>query len=119
MPPFVFSGAYGRHYPESRDAQNLPVGQVEPGDTRDLNEPLDGDWTPAAPADDPDRPAKSAPKEEWQSYAADTGLAKPGDAEGLTKAQLIDLTSPGKPDGKSDPGKAATDTKAGTPGKEA
>jgi hypothetical protein len=85
MSEFRFSGAYPRHYPESRDAQNLPVGQVEPGDTRDLDEPLDGDWTPA---EDEKPKAKDAPK----AKAAD--------------------------DGKSDSGKAATDTKAGSAGKE-
>lgn len=50
MPEFVFTGTGGRMYPESRDARNVPVGAVEPGDVRDLDGPLDGDWAPCEPA---------------------------------------------------------------------
>lgn len=57
MSEFRYSGAYARHYPESRDARDLPIGEVQPGDTRELDEPLDGDWTPAE--DDKSRKAKA------------------------------------------------------------
>ena len=63
MPSYEFTGPYGRTYPESRDAANIPVGQVEPGDTRDLDAPLDGDWRPAEPPPPPAAAgkAKTAP----------------------------------------------------------
>jgi hypothetical protein len=47
MPEFVFTGPYASHYPEARDAAGLPVSDVEPGDVRDLDGPLDQWWQPA------------------------------------------------------------------------
>jgi len=47
VPEFVFTGPYASHYPEARDAAGRPVSDVEPGDVRDLDGPLDQWWQPA------------------------------------------------------------------------
>lgn len=56
------------------------VEPVEP--TGDGNEP------PPPPVEVP--PAQSASKAEWVGYAVRVGQMEPGDAEGLTKQDLID-----------------------------
>lgn len=63
MPAFVFTGLVETAYPFDRDAEGRPVGAVQPGDVRDLDEPLDWQWAPAGdggaggeqagPAEDP------------------------------------------------------------------
>jgi hypothetical protein len=44
MPDFTFCGPTERTYPESRDAYQVPVGTVKPGDVLELAGPLDQDW---------------------------------------------------------------------------
>lgn len=112
MPEFTYTGLIPWNYPETRDATGVLLGDVAVGDVRDLGEAPDDKWAPAFLADDPDRPSKSAPKEDWRDYAASAGAVAEGDAEKLTKAQLQGLTAPVK-------GGKATDTKAGPAGKEA
>ncbi|HLK78610.1 MAG TPA: hypothetical protein VKU77_33790 [Streptosporangiaceae bacterium] len=51
MPEFTYTGLVPREYPESRHSDGTPVRSVQPGDIRDLDGPLDGDWREAADAD--------------------------------------------------------------------
>jgi hypothetical protein len=48
MPEFTFAGPSARAYTESRCTDGEPVGTVEPGDIRDLPEPLDEHWQPVS-----------------------------------------------------------------------
>ena len=60
MPLYRFADSLGRNYPGLRDAHGAHVGDVEPGDTRELDWPPDGRWVPAdddEDADDEDEPA--------------------------------------------------------------
>lgn len=50
MPEHVYTG-YGHIYPESKDASGAWIGTVEPGDIRDLDEPLDYWWREATDED--------------------------------------------------------------------
>jgi hypothetical protein len=43
MPDYTYTGPE-RTYPESRDAYQVPVGTVKPGDVLELTGPLDQDW---------------------------------------------------------------------------
>jgi len=58
MPEFTYHGLLAMTYPESRQSDGTHVGTVEPGDTRDLPGPLDGDWRETT---DEDRAAAGAP----------------------------------------------------------
>ena len=55
MPAYVLTGFMERYYPASRDAHGAPLGDVQPGDVRDFEEPPDQWWVPAdgTPAPDP------------------------------------------------------------------
>jgi hypothetical protein len=44
MAEYVYADLVPRTYPEGRDAQDRPVGTVEPGDIRDLEEAPDYFW---------------------------------------------------------------------------
>lgn len=82
MPEYQYAGLAGRSYPESRDARGVHVGDVEPGDTRDLDEPLDGDWRPAGTAAR-DMAGKPSAKGKAASAAPSSDKAgQPGTEEG-------------------------------------
>lgn len=49
MPEYLYAGLTGMTYPESRDTTGVLIGDVEPGDTRDLDAPPDSYWQLAAP----------------------------------------------------------------------
>jgi hypothetical protein len=53
MPDHFYTGHAGT-YPHHRDARDLPIGYVEPGDIRDLDldEPLDHHWVPVSEGED-------------------------------------------------------------------
>lgn len=51
MPDHVYAGPSGMTYPESRHADQSPVGTVEPGEIRDTDGPLDRHWREAAGED--------------------------------------------------------------------
>lgn len=84
MPEYVFLGT-ARHYPESRDAAGRAVGRARPGDVRDLDGPLDGDWYvpgdvaghPLLAARDEERAARD---EERARAAMAAGAAAEGNA---------------------------------------
>jgi hypothetical protein len=44
MPEYTFDGPPGTTYPSSKDSAGVAVGTVEPGEIRDLDEPLDHWW---------------------------------------------------------------------------
>lgn len=46
MPEHFYAGPSAGHYPMGRDAQGLPIGAVEPGDIRDLDDAPDPSWLP-------------------------------------------------------------------------
>ena len=48
MPDFVYTGSPGM-YPMLRDARDVPVGAVAPGDIRELDEAPGTSWTPLDP----------------------------------------------------------------------
>jgi hypothetical protein len=43
--PHLYTGHRGM-YPHDRDARDLPLGLLSPGDVRELDEPLDQHWVP-------------------------------------------------------------------------
>ena len=58
MPLYRFTDPIGRNYPGLRDSSGAHVGDVEPGDKRDLDYPPDGRWVPAdGEAGNEDEPA--------------------------------------------------------------
>ena len=48
MPPFRYTGPPGM-YPQGRDTLDRPIGAVNTGDVRDLDEAPDTSWTPLDP----------------------------------------------------------------------
>lgn len=46
MPEFRYSGAIPWNYPETKDAGDRWLGDVNPGDVRDLEKPPDDKWEP-------------------------------------------------------------------------
>jgi hypothetical protein len=47
MPLYRFAGPGPYYFPASRDARGVPLGDVQPGDVRDLDEPVGQWWVPA------------------------------------------------------------------------
>lgn len=47
MPPFRFCAPSAYDYPASRDTKGVPLGTVQPGDVRDLDEAIDRWWAPS------------------------------------------------------------------------
>ena len=47
MPLYRFAGPTPYYFPASRDARGAPLGDVNPGDVRDLDEPVGQWWVPA------------------------------------------------------------------------
>lgn len=47
MPRYRFAAPLAYQFPASRDARGIPLGTVEPGDVRDLDEPPGLWWVPA------------------------------------------------------------------------
>jgi len=87
---------------------HLYVGQPVPGnaDPEDVkrlaeegflgDDSQETNTTKAAPAeqsDEPARPAGNATKEEWATYAVDSGKATPDEVKGLTRDELRGLYS--------------------------
>lgn len=68
MPRFVFTGLVSTTYPETRDAQDRPLGLVEPGDEREFDTAPDHQW---APADGQDESAPEPEPEPAPEPAAD------------------------------------------------
>ena len=56
MPLYKFAGPISYYFPASRDARGVPLGDVQPGDVRDLDEPVGQWWVPAgdSPAAEPE-----------------------------------------------------------------
>ena len=63
MPLYRFTDPIGRNYPGLRDARGAHVGDVEPGNRRELDWPPDGRWVPADGEDDEDDPDPEAAPE--------------------------------------------------------
>lgn len=57
MPQYRFAGPTAYDFPASRDARGIPLGTVEPGDVRDLDEPPGPWWVPADSGEGEARPA--------------------------------------------------------------
>jgi hypothetical protein len=105
MPEYTFDGPYPVT-PAARDARNIPLGEVQPGDIRDLDEPLDGNWRPAT---DEDR-AALASREAGRSEPAKTGSGGSSDDEGTGDDSAGDSGQAGAPQdaaGASGPGAPA------------
>jgi hypothetical protein len=60
MPPYRFAGPGPYDFPASRDTRGIPLGTVEPGDVRDLDEPIGPWWVPASDGQGAE-PASSPP----------------------------------------------------------
>ena len=77
MPEYVLTGFTGRYYPATRDAHGVPLGDVQPGARRDLDEPPDMWWVPAdgTPATEPE-PAPE-PASEPEPPAFDVAAPQP------------------------------------------
>ena len=63
MPRYRFAGPGPYYFPASRDAHGAPLGDVNPGDERDLDEPV-GQWWVPADDDAPAVEAEAAPEPE-------------------------------------------------------
>jgi hypothetical protein len=74
MPAYVYTGPSPVVYPETRDAHDRHLGQVEPGDIRDFDEPPDSVWAAvsrksgrsrplAGPSDPPESQTEAISKE--------------------------------------------------------
>ena len=81
MPLYRFTDPIGRNYPGLRDAHGAHVGDVEPGDKRELDWPPDGRWVPADGEDDEDDPEPAPePAPEIPAWALPPGEEDhPGD----------------------------------------
>ena len=57
MPRYRFAGPGPYYFPASRDSRGVPLGDVNPGDERDLDDPVGPWWVPAdsQPVSDEDR----------------------------------------------------------------
>ena len=44
---YRFAGPQPYYFPASRDSHGIPLGDVNPGDERDLDEPVGPWWVPA------------------------------------------------------------------------
>lgn len=80
MPLHVFTGPIPYQYPDSRDTSGIHLGEVEPGDVRDLDAPPDRWWVPV-PADQGDserlagrRPASRPAKTPDITPAGESGM---------------------------------------------
>jgi hypothetical protein len=101
MPDHVYAGPAGMTYPESRHADQSPVGTVEQGEIRDLDGPLDHHWRKATGEDRTAREKVLADRE--KSFARQVAQLKKdgldpaiasqikeaGAAEGLPVAQAL------------------------------
>ena len=47
MPLYRFAGPTPYYFPASRDTRGVPLGDIQPGDERDLDEPVGQWWVPA------------------------------------------------------------------------
>lgn len=56
-------------------------------------EPAEPDGEPSFPV----RPRDSAHRRHWQAYAVALGACTEDEADGMTKAQLVELVTPGSP----------------------
>ena len=62
MPSFTYCGASSGMYPMARDAYDVPLGTVKPGDVIERDEAPDADWRPY----EPERDGGSEPEGETQ-----------------------------------------------------
>ena len=88
MPDFTYSGPGARFYPEGRDAAGQNIGEVQPGDIRDLEQAPDGWWHETT---DEDRAALAARQAAAEQAAQDE--AAPAEAEAGTAADGGDAGS--------------------------
>lgn len=86
--PHLYTGQPGI-YGHDRDARNLPLGLVSPGDVRELNEPLDHHWLPLEG------------NEELQASLVERREAERLEAERLVRGE--DLSEEGSGEGESSP----------------
>lgn len=68
MPSFRYDGLTLWNYPATRDTLGFLLGDVNPGDVRDLGEPPDSRWVPAG--DGSERAAAFTPEPEPVGAAA-------------------------------------------------
>lgn len=83
MPAYRYTGLTGWDYPESKDSRGVWVQDVEPGDERDLDEPIDDRWVLAdeRATEDPALPRRTR-KAATGTTSADQPGAEPGTATG-------------------------------------
>jgi hypothetical protein len=93
MPEHVYTAPYPGVFPHQRDGLNVPLGHVEPGDIRELDEPLDHRWREAT---DEDRAALAERTEQRRVAALIAGLK----AEGLSDEEIEQVLAAGAEDGE-------------------
>jgi hypothetical protein len=88
VPSFVFSGFVPTVYPETRDANGRPLGTVEPGDIRMLDEELGWPWVPVIPPGANETPSSDEERGEDESDPgpADVPESAPESAPGPVPA---------------------------------
>ena len=72
MPSFEFQGFVPTVYPYVRDANGRPLGTVEPGDIRFLDEDLGWPWVPVIPTGTNETPSETSGGEDDQRGATES-----------------------------------------------
>jgi hypothetical protein len=80
MPGYRFTWPTALTYPENRDAAGFPLGLVNPGDVRDLDEAPDHLWLPLSDEEEQQRLAGLAAAE--TATPAGAGAGEPDDSPG-------------------------------------
>jgi hypothetical protein len=124
----VFTGPGAHSYPHSKDRTGHPIGQVEPGDTRDTDEPLDPNWVSARSkagkaaieAAEQARAATAKAEREAAEAAEDGQPSGETGQQAAQQAAISEESAAGGDDAQhaSRPGET-TKTKAGRAGEEA
>jgi hypothetical protein len=81
---YRFAGPTPYYFPASRDSHGAPLGDVNPGDERDLDEPVGQWWVPVTPPGDEGGKGDSGGQGEGQDDPGESAgtPAEPGPAPG-------------------------------------
>ena len=79
MPSFTYCGASSGMYPMLRDAYDVPVGTVKPGDVLEFDQAPDADWQPYESGSEPaPEPAAEPAADTIQDSSGDQPDPQPG-----------------------------------------
>lgn len=99
MPDFTFDGPYTYRYPELRHSDHTPVGEVQPGDIRDLAAAPDHMWRETTDEDRAALEAIAAARQQAADEERFARLVRQLSGMGLSPAALEQLVKAGAADG--------------------